>query len=272
MNATQILQSDFQQFILGQQDAGNMHKHLAETPGLDRNARLDIYYQAYRLRLRDALSEAYSKTHAYLGDEMFYEACAAYIAAHPSPYRNLRWFGDSFAAQLRTQFGEHPQVAELAQFEWALGLAFDAPDHHVLALTELASVSDWETVGLRTSSSLQFIPMRSNSVAIWLALSDEQTPPAPEHTACTEQATTWIVWRKQLQASFRSLSAAEAQALLSVSQGQRFADVCEQAAEHNPEIANQIGGWLQTWVVDELLMGVETYADTLTDPPSQALS
>jgi len=253
MNATEHLQSDFQQFILGQRDAGSMHMHLAVTPGLDRDARLDIYYQAYRLRLRDALSEAYSKTHTYLGDAMFYQACAAYIENHPSPYRNLRWFGDKFAALLCTQFPDHPQVAELAQFEWALGTAFDAEDHPILGLPDLATVSDWETVGLRTSSSLQFIPMQSNAVAIWLALSEDQTPPAP---ACNEQPTTWIVWRKQLQACFRSLSKEEAQALQGVSQGQRFADVCEQVAEDKPEIASEIGGWLQTWVVDELLAGV----------------
>jgi hypothetical protein len=251
MNTTQILQADFQQFILGQRDALSMHKHLAETPGLGRDARLDIYYQAYRLRLRDALSEAYGKTHAYLGDDLFYQACAIYIDAHPSSYRNLRWFGDAFAEQLRTQFAEHPQVAELAQFEWALGLAFDAPDQAILSLPDLASVQDWETVALSTSGSLQFIPMQWNSVAIWLALNEDSAPPDP---VSTEHATTWIVWRKQLQAHFRSLNAAEAQALVQLGAGMRFADVCEQAAENNPEIASEIGGWLQTWVVDEMLV------------------
>ncbi|MES2038538.1 MAG: DNA-binding domain-containing protein [Pseudomonadota bacterium] len=254
MNATQTLQSDFQQFILGQRDAASMHQHLAETPGLERDARLDIYYQAYRLRLRDALSEAYSKTHAYLGDELFYQACAAYIETYPSHFRNLRWFGDKFAALLRKQFAEHPQVAELAQFEWALGYAFDAPDHHVLGLPELATVSDWETVGLRTSSSLQFISMRWNSVAIWLALNEDSAPPAPASIDSTEKPATWIIWRKQLQAHFRCLGTEEAEALRQLGQGQRFADVCERAADNNPDIASAIGGWLQTWVVDELLV------------------
>jgi len=250
MNATQHLQSDFQQFILGQQDARSMHRHLAVTPGLGPDARLDIYYQAYRLRLRDALSEAYSKTHAYLGDEMFYEACAAYIAAHPSPYRNLRWFGDKFALHLRGHFTEHSQVAELAQFEWALGTAFDAEDQPILALSDLATISDWESVTLHTSSSLQFISMQWNSVAIWLALNEDTTPPAP---ICTQEPATWIVWRKQLQAHFRSLGTEEAEVLRQLSRGQRFAAVCEEVTEKNPGIANDIGAWLQTWVNDEML-------------------
>ncbi|MCH8619722.1 DNA-binding domain-containing protein [Undibacterium sp. TS12] len=250
MNHTQTLQTDFQHFILGQRTAASMHGHLADTPGLGRDARLDIYYQAYRLRLRDALSEAYTKTHQYLGDDLFYQACATYIDTHPSSFRNLRWFGDQFAEQLRRQFAEHPQVAELAQFEWALGTAFDAPDHSLLGLADLANISDWETVGLRTSSSLQFISMHSNSVAVWLALNEDTAPPAPEFT---EQAVTWIVWRKQLQAHFRSISAAEATALQQLAQGQPFSAVCEQAVENNPHIADEIGGWLQTWVVDEML-------------------
>ncbi|MBI1771135.1 MAG: putative DNA-binding domain-containing protein [Burkholderiales bacterium] len=256
MNVTQTLQSDFQEFILGQRDATSMHQHLAETPGLERDARLDIYYQAYRLRLRDALSEAYSKTHSYLGDDLFHQACAAYIETQPSRFRNLRWFGDKFAALLRKQFADHPQVAELAQFEWALGYAFDAPDHHILGLPELATVSDWETVGLRTSSSLQFISMRWNSVAIWLALNEDSTPPTPTSIDSTEKPATWIIWRKQLQAHFRCLGTEEAEALRQLGIGQRFADVCEHAADKNPDIASEIGGWLQTWVVDELLVEV----------------
>lgn len=247
----QTLQTVFQEFILGQRDAASMHVHLAATPGLGHDARLDIYYQAYRLRLRDALSEAYGKTHSYLGDALFYQACATYIDAHPSTYRNLRWFGEQFAALLRQQFSEHPQVAELAQFEWALGCAFDAPDHAILKLTDLGNISDWENVGLRTSSSLQFIAMHSNCVAIWLALNEDHTPPEP---VITEQALTWVVWRKQLQSHFRSLTVEEAEALRQLGQGQRFADVCERAAESNPEIENDIGAWLQNWVVDEMLV------------------
>lgn len=258
MNATQALQTDFQNFILGQRDAASMHAHLADTPGLGRDARLDIYYQAYRLRLRDALSEAYSKTHSYLGDELFYQACAAYIDARPSSFRNLRWFGDQFFGQLRHQFVGHQQVTELAQFEWALGTAFDAPDHPILSLTDLATVSDWEKVGLQTSGSLQFIEMRWNSVAIWLALNEEQTPPTPEST---EQAVTWIVWRKQLQAHFRSVEKAEAEALQRLANGQRFAEVCEYTAEHHPQNADDIGGWLQTWVRDEMLVRVSDIQD-----------
>ncbi|MFZ6759295.1 putative DNA-binding domain-containing protein [Undibacterium sp. Ji50W] len=250
---TQSLQTAFQEFILGQRDAASMHVHLAVTPGLGHDARLDIYYQAYRLRLRDALSEAYGKTHSYLGDDLFYQACAAYIDAHPSTYRNLRWFGEQFAALLRQQFAEHPQVAELAQFEWALGCAFDAPDHAILQLTDLGKVSDWETVGLRTSSSLQFIDMHWNSVAIWLALNEDKSPPEP---VSTDVAVTWVVWRKQLQAHFRSLVTEETEALRQLGQGQRFADVCERAAENNPQLQNDIGGWLHTWVVDEMLAEV----------------
>jgi len=247
----QTLQTAFQEFILGQRDASSMHVHLAVAPGLGQDARLDIYYQAYRLRLRDALSDAYGKTHSYLGDDLFYQACATYIDAHPSTYRNLRWFGEQFASVLRQQFPEHPQVAELAQFEWALGRAFDAPDHAILKLTDLASISDWESVCLRTSSSLQFIDMHWNSVAIWLALNEDHTPPEP---VGTEHAVTWVVWRKQLQSHFRSLPWEEAEALRQLAQGQRFADVCERAAESNPQIENDIGAWLQNWVVDEMLV------------------
>ncbi|MFZ6656952.1 DNA-binding domain-containing protein [Undibacterium sp. TJN19] len=253
MTSLNLLQSDFQDFITGKRAATGMLNHIADSAGISRDERLDIYFQAYRLRLRDALSEAFTKTHIYLGDALFYEACAAYIAAHPSFYRNLRWYGDQFPAFLCEHFSQHPQVAELARFEWALGRAFDAPDHAMLALQDIASISDWETVGFALSSSLQFLELQWNSVAIWLALSEEASPPEPEFTI---EPVPWIVWRKQLQSHFRSLTTMEARVLLQLQSGDRFADVCELAAEENPGLETDIGGWLQTWVRDELLSGI----------------
>ncbi len=101
-----------------------------------RNTRLGIYRRAYRLRLIEVLGTDYEVLRAYLGDELFDKLAGDYIAAHPSTFRNVRWFGGKLAEFLRStpRYAGHPELADLAQFEWSLGQAFDAPDQDSCAL------------------------------------------------------------------------------------------------------------------------------------------
>jgi hypothetical protein len=248
------LQQDFQDFILDPNGTNGVALHIAERPGLATSERLSIYHNGYRIRLREALSEAYEKTHSYLGDDLFYDACNGYIEKHPSHQRSLRWYGDRFASFLGEQLRDFPAVAELAAFEWALGLAFDAADQPVLTLEQCRqfSAADWATISFDCQASVQFSQLRWNSVAIWLGLNEEQTPPAME--AC-ESSVPWLIWRKNQQAHFRSLSVEEHQALLGLQAGSSFAEVCAIAATSNPDATTQIAGWLQTWINEEVLLG-----------------
>ncbi len=255
----QQIQDRFQQYLLG---TGATHPagqpaildDVREQFGLPAADRLAIYYDAYRLRIRDALADAFGNTHGYLGDDMFYAFCYDYIDAHPSQLRNLRWYGAQFPAFLAGRLPAHPVVAELAAFEWTLGLAFDAEDRSVLALDDLRALApeDWEGLGFECHPSLHFLDMQWNAVAIWLALSEGQDPPAAEQGA----SASWLVWRKDLQAHFRSLADEERDALRGLDAGSSFSDVCALAADRNPAITPQIAGWLQTWLNGEMLSSI----------------
>ena len=118
MSALDTLQGDFQNYVLGV--AGERPAILGavrEQYGLKADARLAIYYNAYRIRLRLALSESYDKTWSYIGDAVFAELADGYIAAHPSRHPNLRWFGADFAAHAEEALPDYPFIAELARFE-----------------------------------------------------------------------------------------------------------------------------------------------------------
>ncbi|MES2068979.1 MAG: DNA-binding domain-containing protein [Pseudomonadota bacterium] len=255
-SATPAIQERFQDYVLGTPEAGDMQpailSDISDQYGLPAQERLAIYYNAYRIRIRDALSEAYGNTHAYLGDELFYACCREYLDAHPSQLRNLRWYGAQFPTFLANRLPQHPVVAELAAFEWTLGLAFDAADQPVLALDDLRALAaaDWQSLGFDCQASLHFLDMQWNTVAIWLALSEDQDPPPAEKAAA---ASPWLIWRKNLQAHFRSLTTDERAALQGLQAGQSFATVCALAAEHHPAITPQIAGWLQTWLAEEML-------------------
>lgn len=251
------IQSAFQDYVLtGDREQPAIAGLIAQHHGLPARARLAIYYDAYRIRLNEALAEAFDKTYAYVGDEVFADLCRGYIDAHPSHFRNLRWFGDRFAAFAAQQLPDYPIVAELAAFEWALGLAFDAEDAPVLAMAELQQLdaSAWENIGFVPHPSLQLLPLHWNAPALWLALGKEETPP---DAAENPEPLTWLVWRKELQPHFRSLDRFEAGALQGLAAGRSFAEVCAEAAELasaiDDDVTSRIAAWLQTWIGESML-------------------
>lgn len=262
----QQIQTDFQDYVMGRGGAQPaIAADIAQQFGLKADARLAIYYDGYRIRMREALSEAYDKTHSYLGDEMFAELSAGYLQDYASHYRNLRWYGDCFSDYLAQALPDHPVVAELAAFEWALGLAFDAADAALLNTEDvrLLTPEEWERIGFHLQPSVQFLQMRWNTSAIWLALDQDLTPPA---ASAAEQAGHWLIWRKQLQPHFRSQDEFEALALQGLRQGYSFSAVCgqavEQASNHSGEhdITPQIAGWLQSWLGEGVLAGINPHA------------
>lgn len=254
----QNIQADFQEYILQPRaEMASIERSIAEQCGLNASDRLAIYHNAYRARLHEALSEAFEKTHSYLGDDLFAQCCDDYIQANPSHTRNLRWYGDSFPAHLAQALEEHPIVAELASFEWALGLAFDADDAVVMTADDMRSLTptQWEQIPFELHPSVHIILLQWNVIAIWLALDKEETPP---EASATLLPTSWLVWRKQLQPHFRSIGGAEAFALRGLQQGRGFSSVCEDAAASigEQDITPIIAGWLQNWLSEAVLVPV----------------
>jgi hypothetical protein len=251
------IQDAFQDYVLaGDREQPAIADLVEQRHGLTARDRLAIYYDAYRIRLKEALAEAFDKTYGYVGDDMFGELCQGYIDAHPSLFRNLRWFGDQFPAFVAGTLPDYPVVAELAAFEWALGLAFDAEDAPVLGMLELQRLdaSAWEGVGFVLQPSVQLLPLHWNAPALWLALGREDAPPDAVQSPLP---LTWLVWRKELQPHFRSLDRFEAGALKGLAAGQSFAEVCAEAAElagaTDEDVTGRIAGWLHTWVSEGML-------------------
>lgn len=255
MNTLAAIQDAFQDYLLAEQPdlTGTglpaITAAVREQYGLKAADRLAIYHRAYRSRLREALSTAFDKTWSYLGDELFAELADSYVAAHPSRHDNLRWYGAGFAAHLAEQLPDYPAVAELARFEWTLGLAFDAEDCVSLSATALQDVAPeaWGELRFVLHRSVQQLPLAWNATALWRALEDGRAPPEQQES---ERITHWLVWRHLGQPHFRSLTQQEAQALQSIAWGASFGEVCEQAGEEN---MLALAGYLQTWLAQEVL-------------------
>ena len=217
------LQVDFRDRVLN--GADTFATRVRETPRLDREGRVAIYANAYAARLIQALGKAYPHWLTFAGAAEFDVVAEAYVRAHPSRYANLRWYGATLADYLAATapWSRQPWLAEIARFEWALGLAFDADDaapwtFAALAARGAALVDSRFTL----DPSLQTLALAWNVADIF----GERNPEEPVQAFAPAAAPgRWVVWRQQLAARFRALPDDEARALAAAMQGGTFADV-----------------------------------------------
>ena len=230
---------------------------IVETERVSRAVRLNIYANAYRARITEALSVDFSGLHAYLGDDAFSELTNAYIERYPSRYFSLRYVGAELANFLKnaSPYNEHIELYELALFEWALCHAFDAAGATCADAAYFSALppQQWPEMTLRFISSLQMVSMRSNTPAMWKSLSAEQAPPAIE---IAEKEQPWLIWRSGLKIMFRPLDVVEKTALDVFMNGETFADACGKLAQTLPEseVPQRAVAMLQQWIADRLIV------------------
>lgn len=222
--------------------------------------RLDIYRNNYRASLTGVLADHFERLHGYLGDEQFDNVAAAYLAAHPSTTRNLRYYGGDLPAFLARHFPDDGELAEIAALDWALRHAFDAADAAPLDAARVGALGEgWIEAGLTLHPSARLLAMRHNSAAIWSALSAEEAPP---EVVRVDPSVMMLVWRNGLQPQFRSLSPEEGSALVAIADGASFTDLSAATIASLGEAAamEALAVWLCQWLGDGVLI--------LADQPS----
>ena len=248
------LQEDFQGYLLTT-DA-RMHPHVHGSAQVSAEERLAIYANAYRLRLLEALGTDYPGLHTVLGDDDFDAMGRAYIAAHPSAYFSLRWFGDRMSEFLRSTapYSQYPVFAEMATFEWAKSDAFDAADSAVADISDMAAIPPDAWPGLRfvPHPSLRRLDLRWNVPTVWKEIDAGREPP---ELLESEYPIAWLLWRQDLLTYFRSLNVDEAWALDALQRGETFADLCEGLTEwiDAQNVAVHAVGLLKQWLTDGLI-------------------
>ena len=249
-------QQEFQQHLMA--GDGEVAKRIVGDERAPAEQRLDVYYQAYRLRLIEVLENDFAGLKALLGDD-FARMVTDYLDAHPSQHPSVRWFGRHLGEFLTSAapWRERTELAEMAAFEWAWGQAFDAADATVSGPNALASIApeSWGELQLELHPSLQQLRLYSNVPVIFGAMAREET--APElHFA--PELTDWLLWRRDLVVRWRSLTADEAWALQAVAAGARFAQLCEGLCNWHDAAAVplQAASYLRGWLTDGLITGI----------------
>lgn len=255
MSAIDRLQREFQTYLLD--PAADAVKHrIVGTEKVSAEVRLGIYADAYRLRLLEALATDFPAVQALAGADQFDRLGRAYIDAHPSSHFSLRWFARDLERFLRQTppYREHPELAELAAFEWAMTLVFDAPDRALLTVADMAAIpaESWAGLRLAPHPAVQRLDLHWNVPIFWKAVDADQEPEALQRS---EVPIAWVLWRQELKTYFRSLAVDEAYALDAVRAGRTFADICQGLCEWLDEahVAVHAAGLLKRWIMDGLI-------------------
>lgn len=249
MPSLRQLQDELQRSILAGDEA--VLARIPDSPREGREVLLDVYRNAYVLRLAEVLRNDHDVLAAYLGDDTFDDLARAYIAAHPSRTPNARWFSASLPAFLAATepYREHAQLAEIAVIEKALSDAFDSSDAPVLQLDDVSSIpaGDWPALVLTPHPSVRTLSLSTNALDIWTALSEDGEPPDP---ISLDAAQTVLAWRGPETTHVRALPPEEAMMWREACNGVPFSGLCEMVATFDdPDRAAQraaihLGGWL----------------------------
>jgi hypothetical protein len=191
------------------------------TPALPAAARLQIYANMYIIRLVDTLAEQFPELHAAAGDG-YAELARGYLAACPPTSPSLRELGQRLPAHLAAL---RPELAALAELEWARLDLFDGPDV--------------ATLGLEAFQGLD--PDALAGFALALAPTARLLP------------GDRLVFRAGALVHDRALEADEAAALAAVARGTTVGALCELLGD-----AAVAFGCISRWVDDELLVPAGT--------------
>lgn len=225
------------------------------------DTRLDIYANAYRYRLIEALQDTFPALHTLLGDEDFFNLGIDYLDAWPSSHFSLRYFGHQMGhfLSISPAYQEQGVLSEMARFEWSLRSAFDAADAEVLGLDVLQHIApdDWPGLQFTFHPSLQRQDMRFNVPQLWQAIEQDQPP---IDIVENDYPLAWLIWRKELRTYYRSLPVDEAWALDAVCAGSDFSEICSGVCEWIDEqhAAVRVAGFIQNWLGEQLITDVKS--------------
>jgi len=248
------IQSVFQDYLFT--GCKTVNKHIVGSKKISAKQRLEIYKNAYRYRLLDALIDDHSVLHTLLGDDEFYQMGCLYIDAYPSKHASIRWFGKYLEKFLfaTEPYASEPALSEIAKFEWSLITAFDSQNCNPITVEAMSEIppQDWELLRFSFTPSLQCIQLQWNVVKIWNAIKAGNKPPLLEKFDLPQ---TWLVWRKELETQFRSLAVEEAWAIQVLSNGETFGTVCHGLCEWMDEqhVGLYAAGLLKNWITQEIV-------------------
>jgi hypothetical protein len=250
------LQDQFQAYLLGK------HQHILNSvvgnQVCSKEERIQVYQNAYLLRLQEALEIDYPMLAKLMGENKFDHYSQDYVLNNPSNYRSIRWFGRDFSDYLKTvQNPERLFWSELAKFEEALNTAFDAKDTESITESTLQNIppDKWAGMTFEFHASVMMIDFTWNAPTAWKAAQQNRKAKPKKY----KKSQTYLIWRHDLEPCFHKLNVGEAWALATAQQKIPFAELCEGLSTwaSQDKLILYAAGLLKSWIHRGLITRLE---------------
>ncbi|MGO9674718.1 MAG: putative DNA-binding domain-containing protein [Methylocella sp.] len=260
------LQNAFQAGILGGDPV--IPPSIEDGPRQDRAARFRVYYDAYRFRLAECLSNEYSALRDRLGDADFGALIEAYIETQPSRHPAAQDYCRGLPDFMRATapWRERRDIVDFAAFERQLSIAFDAADASTLAIASLAHVApaDWPGLTFAFHPSVTTLDLLQGTAQAYARTRGHEDAEGA-HQMLAADCETILFWRNDGGVFYRAIDAGEKLAQAEAAGRSNFAQLCAALAERSAgaDVTAQAAGFLARWFNDGLVaqVGVNAAAD-----------
>ncbi len=216
--------------------------------------RLHVYRNAYYLRLVEVLEGDFPALREIVGKEAFSSLVRNYLDAYPSHHFSIRNVGRHLAKFLKNTADCDPCYVELAHFEWAIHQALLERDEAALTLDHLATIpsEQWNEMRLKLHPSVHVLCCRYNTLERWQSIDQEGKD---IHPALLSEPLTHLIWRKDREIYFCSITAEQTYLLDGIRKEETFGALCEMMLEHfsESEVIPWVANTLQRWVQEGML-------------------
>ncbi|PIE45373.1 MAG: hypothetical protein CSA45_03285 [Gammaproteobacteria bacterium] len=249
---------DFEAYLKGQ-DSHITDLIVSDDKG-DAAQRMAIYRDAYAMRLIDILYGDFPTLYEVLGTDVFVDMAKAYLKKYPSTSFTVRHFGQHLAKFLNEEipYCRYPYLWQLADFEWAKGTVFDAPDTPIFTLSELGDIpaEAWGKVTFEFIPAMMRLIYDYNIPQIWQALADNKQSSAP---IALDVPMPWVMWRKNLNPNWYSMAADEDWFFVHARQGDDFSTLCNGLSQwlgKEEQIAKRAATIVRRWIDEKMLVAI----------------
>ncbi len=170
MSSTRLgeFQTQFREFLYRGYHEEELAGQVRSVDCTGPNDRLDVYRNAYFIRLEAALAHDFPITEKIVGKNTFARCAGEFALARPSTSPSLRQFGQHFANWIHVE--KSPIFGDLAAIEWAALKVFDGPDAKVVDAHRLQAFApeEWPSLNIRLMPTLTPLALGSNADRVWL--------------------------------------------------------------------------------------------------------
>ena len=217
-----------------------------------------VYYNGYRRRLADFLSNDYPVLRNFLGDESFGSLVENYINICPSKNYNARWYSSGLVDFMRdhSPWCEEGVAIDIAQFEKCLADSFDAKDVECLNISALQQIDphEWPELRFRFHPSVFLHKLAAETINIYESHGEN----LQENARIITDNTGVIFWRKNNKCFYRKVNDIEYLSLKETFSEMKFKDICSMVSyqQNCNDVESLMSNFLVQWFFDSLIIQV----------------